>query len=216
MLVCENISLGYGANVIVQNLTFSLHDGDYLCVIGENGSGKTTLIKTLLGLMPPVSGKITLPEGTGYLPQQTDMQKDFPAFVWEVVLSGCLGRLGWRVFYGRKHKAMALEALNSMNILQLKHKSYRELSGGQQQRVLLARALCAAKNTLVLDEPTAGLDQQTSAELYRVIADLNAKGLTIIMITHDIDAAVQNSSHILKLSKGSVFFGTREEFTGHD
>ena len=215
MITCSNISLGYGANVIVHNLSFALNDGDYLSVIGENGAGKTTLIKTLLGLMPPVSRSITLPEGAGYLPQQTDLQKDFPASVWEVVLSGCLGRLGWRAFCTRKHKALALEALNSMNILHLKNNSYRELSGGQQQRVLLARALCAAENTLVLDEPAAGLDTQTSAELYRVIAGLNAEGLTIIMITHDINAAVKYSSHILRLSKGRAFFGTKEEFIGH-
>ena len=167
MVTCENLSLGYGGSVILSGLSFALNDGGYLCVIGENGAGKSTLIRTLLGLVPPLSGRVRIPEGVGYLPQQTEMQKDFPASVWEVVLSGCQGRLGWRPFYSRKDNARALDAMSRMNILNLKAKCYRELSGGQQQRVLLARALCAAKCLLVLDEPANSLGEKYSSALRR-------------------------------------------------
>lgn len=200
MIVCENLSLGYGARVIVRNLSFTLNDGDYLCVIGENGSGKSTLLKAMLGLIAPLSGSIRGAEGAGYLPQQSEAQKDFPASVGEVVMSGFVGRLGWKAFYTREEKLKAREAMRLMNILELKARCFSELSGGQRQRVLLARALCAARNVLVLDEPVAGLDPEAASDMYRVIHELNNTGLTVIMVTHDVETALKFANRTLNLN----------------
>lgn len=203
---CLDLSLGYGSNVIVSGLNFSVNAGDYLCIIGENGSGKTTLMKTILGLQAPTSGKIIFGEGItskeiGYLPQQTEVQKDFPASVWEVVLSGFQGRCGLRPFYKKSEKNFARQAIQRMGIEEITAHCYRELSGGQQQRVLLARALCSTRKIIFLDEPVSGLDPQASSEMYKLIEELNlSDGITIIMISHDIEAALKYSSHILKIS----------------
>ncbi|MBQ7558633.1 MAG: ABC transporter ATP-binding protein [Synergistaceae bacterium] len=203
---CLDLSLGYGSNVIVSGLNFSVNAGDYLCIIGENGSGKTTLMKTILGLQAPASGKIIFGGGItskeiGYLPQQTEVQKDFPASVWEVVLSGFQGRCGLRPFYNKSEKNFARQAVQKMGIEEITAHCYRELSGGQQQRVLLARALCSTRKIIFLDEPVSGLDPQASSEMYKLIEELNRNdGITIIMISHDIEAALKYSSHILKIS----------------
>ena len=145
-LTCSKLALGYEGHVVLKGLDFSVNAGDYLCIVGENGSGKSTLMKTILGLIKPVDGKITWGEGLreneiGYLPQQTVVQKDFPATVREIVLSGCQGRAGRRPFYSRADKELARENMERMRILPFARRCYRELSGGQQQRVLLARAL---------------------------------------------------------------------------
>lgn len=212
----SDLALGYDAHVILKGLSFKVEDGSYLCIVGENGSGKTTLMKTLLGLQPPAGGSIELGEGLkkneiGYLPQQTQIQRDFPASVREVVLSGCQGRCGLRPFYSKEEKALAEENIRRMDIEALAGRCYRELSGGQQQRVLLARALCAARKVLLLDEPVSGLDPKVTAEMYALIQKLNKKGMTIIMISHDIAAAVRYATHILHIGD-AVFFGTREEY----
>lgn len=216
-LTCENLSLGYDAREIIHGLTFSVHEGDYLCIIGENGSGKSTLMKTILGLHAPMSGRILTGDGLkwneiGYLPQQTVVQRDFPASVEEIVLSGCQGRCGMRPFYNKEEKQLAVQNMEKMNILNLKKRCYRELSGGQQQRVLLARALCATRKLLLLDEPVSGLDPKVTGEMYRLIEELNKKEkITILMISHDIHAAMTYASHILHIGK-EIFFGTREEY----
>lgn len=216
-ITCQNLTLGYEGRAILQNLNFTVQAGDYLCIVGENGAGKSTLMRTLLHLQPPLAGSISLGEGLGprdigYLPQQTLVQRDFPASVWEVVLSDCQGRSGWRPFYSRRDKALARRALRRLEAEELAGRCYRELSGGQQQRVLLARALCAAQKVLLLDEPVSGLDPKVTAEMYRLIAELNRRdGLTIIMISHDIQAAVSYASHILHIGQ-PVFFGTRQEY----
>ena len=163
LLSLKNVSVGYEGKAVAKNISFSVSSGDYLCIIGENGAGKSTLIKTLLSLKAPVSGEIKFANSfsktsIGYLPQQTDAQKDFPATVWEVAVSGCLGRCGFRPFYSKEQKETAKKWLERLEIFNLKNKSYRALSGGQKQRVLLARALCAAKGLILLDEPAAGLD----------------------------------------------------------
>lgn len=220
-LTCENLTLGYDGNVIVENLDFSIDEGDYLCIVGENGSGKSTLMKTILGLQPPVSGKIITGDGLnrseiGYLPQQTDVQRDFPASVREIVLSGCQARCGVRPFYSKEEKALAESNMEKMGITQYAKRCYRELSGGQQQRVLLARALCATQKLLLLDEPVSGLDPKVTAEMYNLIEELNSKdNITIIMISHDISAAVRYASHILHIDK-TVFFGTTQEYLQSD
>ena len=216
-ITCKNLTLGYENRAIQENLNFSINAGDYLCIVGENGSGKSTLMKTLLHLQPPISGTIELGDGLhkneiGYLPQQTLVQRDFPASVKEIVLSGCQGRCGWRPFYNKEDKEIARKAMEKMMIQDLQDRCYRELSGGQQQRVLLARALCAAKKILLLDEPVSGLDPKVTAEMYQLIEDLNKKDeITIIMISHDIEAAVRYATHILHIGE-HCFFGTKKQY----
>ena len=216
-ITCKNLNLGYENRAIQENLNFSINAGDYLCIVGENGSGKSTLMKTLLHLQPPISGTIELGDGLrkneiGYLPQQTLVQRDFPASVKEIVLSGCQGRCGWRPFYNKEDKEIARKAMEKMMIQDLQDRCYRELSGGQQQRVLLARALCAAKKILLLDEPVSGLDPKVTAEMYQLIEDLNKKDeITIIMISHDIEAAVRYATHILHIGE-HCFFGTKKQY----
>ncbi len=215
-LTCENLTLGYEGKEIISGLSFSVSKGDYLCIVGENGSGKSTLMKTILGLHSPMKGKITTGDGLlqteiGYLPQQTLVQKDFPASVREIVVSGFQGKCGIRPFYTKAEKRAALENMKRMSVDDLQKRCYRELSGGQQQRVLLARALCATQKMLLLDEPVSGLDPKVTAEMYSLIAKLHKEGITIIMISHDIEAALRYSTHILHIG-GDVFFGTKEKF----
>lgn len=220
LLKCENLSFAYDGVTVVSDLNFTVEDGNYLCIIGENGAGKSTLIKGLLRLKKPSSGKVEMGEGLkateiGYLPQQTQIQKDFPASVREVVLSGCLNRMGLRPFYSRAEKERARENMEALEILDLQDQCYRDLSGGQQQRVLLARALCATRKILLLDEPVTGLDPMAAAEMYNLVYELNQEGITIIMISHDIVAAVRYATHILHIGS-KVFFGTKEEYLMSD
>lgn len=215
----ENLTLGFEGQAVTENLNFEVSRGDYLCIVGENGSGKSTLMKTILKLRNPIMrGSITMGDGLaateiGYLPQQTDVQKDFPASVREVVLSGCLGRKGWHPFYTKADYARADRNMERLGITHLARESYRYLSGGQQQRVLLARALCATESMLLLDEPVAGLDPAATAEMYDIIGRLNKEeGITIIMVSHDITQALGQASHILHLAKEPLFFGTKEAY----
>ena len=218
LLTAQNVTLGYDNTTVVEDLNFDVNSGDCLCIVGENGSGKTTLMKTILRLKNSLSGKIFTGEGLrqneiGYLPQQTEVQRDFPASVWEIVLSGCLNKCGIRPFYSKKEKMLARENMERMGIAHLEKRCYRELSGGQQQRVLLARALCATSKMLLLDEPVAGLDPKATAELYELIDKLNKEyGITVIMISHDISAAVKYASHILHISHKPLFFGKTEDY----
>lgn len=215
-LTVSDVSLGYDSNVLLEHLSFEVNAGDYLCIVGENGSGKTTLMKTLLGLQKPLSGSISFGDGLkaneiGYLPQQTEVQRDFPASVREIVRSGCQGRVGLRPFYSKEEKALAEANMERMGITKFAKRCYRELSGGQQQRVLLARALCATQKVLLLDEPVAGLDPKVTADLYDLIAGLHKEGITVIMVSHDIDAAVRYATHILHVDN-DIFFGTKEAY----
>ena len=192
-IICQNLSVGYDSKIILENLSFEVNKGDYLCIVGENGSGKTTLIKSILGLIPTISGKLETGDGLksneiGYLPQQTIVQRDFPASVREIVLSGCQGRMGLRPFYSKSDKLLAEENMRKMEITDLSKRCYRELSGGQQQRVLLARALCATQKLLLLDEPVSGLDPRVTAGMYQTI-----------------------KSHILHIGH-TIFYGTTEEY----
>ena len=213
-LVCENLTIGYEDGAVASGISFNVDAGDYLCILGENGSGKTTLMKTLLQLIEPLDGNIELKVGNdgciGYMPQATRVQKDFPASVEEIVLSGCLKKTGKNPFFKKSHKVQAHVNMKKMNICDLAKQSYRNLSGGQQQRVLLARALCAAEDMLLLDEPTAGLDVASTAEMYEYINKLNKEGMTIIMISHDLEA-VKYATHILEFDE-TIDFMTREEY----
>ena len=216
-LICHNLTLGYDGQSVLQGLSFTVSAGDYVCVVGENGSGKSTLMKAILGLLAPMKGTIAFGEGLshnqiGYLPQQTVVQRDFPASVWEIVLSGLQGRRGFSPFYTAAEKEKTRAAMERLGIKGFEKRCYRELSGGQQQRVLLARALCAAEKVLLLDEPVSGLDPVVTAEMYSLISDLNKKdGVTIIMISHDISVAMQEASHILHIGE-EIFFGRREDY----
>ena len=221
LLTCEKIALGYDGNVILQDLSFQVEQGAYLCIVGENGSGKSTLMRTILGLQPALDGTISTGDGLkqteiGYLPQQTVVQRDFPASVQEIVLSGCQSRCGLRPFYNKEEKATAKAAMEKMGITALAKRCYRELSGGQQQRVLLARALCATKKLLLLDEPVSGLDPKVTMEMYHLIETLNREdGITVIMISHDMEAAVKYATHVLHVGK-HLWFGTKEDYLNSD
>ena len=217
---CKDLTLGYDGRAVAENLNFEAEKGDYLCIIGENGTGKSTLIKTLLGLNKPLSGEIKReaslsPRRIGYMPQKTPMQKDFPASVREVVLSGCLGGKGFWSFYTKADRKKAAEVMERLDISGLADRCIRELSGGQQQRVFLARAMCAAKDVLLVDEPCAGLDAGGSAELYALLDELHrADGMTVLMVTHDLEAAGVYADKILKLGHAgnNRFYRTREEY----
>ena len=215
---CKDVTLGYENKVVAKNLNFKIDQGDYLCVVGENGTGKSTLIKTLLGLIKPLNGEVIANvqgknhKGVGYLPQQTEVQKDFPASVREIVLSGCQNHLGFWPFYRTKEKKYAEEMMKKLQITHLSKRCYRELSGGQQQRVLLARALCATRKILLLDEPVSGLDPQMTEEMYRLIEKINREDkITIIMISHDIRGAMEYASHILQIGQ-EVIFESKENY----
>ena len=220
LITVRDLSLGYDSRIIAEGLNFTVNAGDYLCIVGENGSGKTTLMKTLLHLQEPAGGEIRTGDGLknneiGYLPQQTIVQKDFPASVREIVLSGCQGRCGLRPFYNKEEKRLAEENMERMGISDLADRCYRELSGGQQQRVLLARALCATRKVLLMDEPVSGLDPMVTEEMYELIRELHKEGITVIMISHDIAAAVRYATHILHIGS-TIFYGTKEEYLESD
>lgn len=215
-IICKDLTIGYDRQVVLEGINFEVNKGDYLCIVGENGSGKSTLMKTLLGLTPRLSGEIVFGDELrqtelGYLPQQTEVQKDFPASVKEIVLSGCQSRMGLRPFYNKEEKKLAAENMERMGISDFKDRSYRNLSGGQQQRVLLARALCSTRKLLLLDEPVSGLDPKVTQDMYELIESLNKEGITIVMISHDMEAALDYSSHILYIGK-HLFFGNKDDF----
>lgn len=218
LIKCEHVDLGYENQDAVINVNMEVCPGDYLCIVGENGSGKSTLIKGLLGLLKPSGGKLTVAEelkttGIGYLPQQTAAQKDFPASVREVVLSGCLSRRGRRPFYSKTEKDIASANMEKLGITQLANQCYRELSGGQQQRVLIARALCATRELLILDEPITGLDPMAIQDFYSMIRKLNREDkVAIIVVSHDLRNAVEEANKILHLQKQVLFYGPAHDY----
>ena len=214
----ENLSLKYGNRVLFKDLNFSIYEGDYFCIAGENGSGKTTLMNAILGMKEPAEGKITISNdiknGIGYLPQQKSLQKDFPASVYEVVISGFQKKRGFRPFYNNKEKEIADKNMKRLGILDIKKQCFSELSGGQQQRVLISRALCATDKIILLDEPVTGLDKETTEEMYKIINELNDEGVTIVMISHDVYATIRYASRVLHLGS-KVFVGTNEDYKNY-
>lgn len=217
-IICRNVTLGYDGTTVCEHVNLEVNAGDYLCIVGDNGSGKSTLMKALLGIHPPIAGEIIKGDGIGigsigYLPQQSELQRDFPATVREVTLSGCVGRLRRKFFYSNEDKLLAHDCMKRLSICELADRPYSELSGGQQQRTLLARALCAAKKIILLDEPVSGLDPAASADMYEVINSLNRdSGITVIMITHDVFAAVKYASSILHMGENPHFFESVAEY----
>ena len=221
LINCEDLSIGYNKSQIVEGLSFSVDAGDFLCIVGENGSGKSTLLKSLLGLNRPISGKIVFGDGLdckkiGYLPQQTAVQRDFPASAYEIVLSGTLTRGAWSPFYTKKQKKLALDSMERLGIAHLKDRCFRELSGGQRQRVLLSRAICATERLIVLDEPVAALDADAAKEMYAAIESLNNDGIAVIMVSHDSEEAIRRATHVLHVSHRPKFFGTASDYAETD
>ena len=218
LIVCQDVSLGYEGQSVLTHFNLTIRSGDYLCILGDNGSGKSTLLRGILGLLPPQSGKILrapeLEQGAvGYLPQQTRAQKDFPATVFEVVLSGCLNKKGIHFFYSGAQKSQALMNMGKLGILELKDACYRDLSGGQQQRVLLARALCSASRLLILDEPITGLDPAAAQDLYKTLAYLNqTEQMAIVMVTHDWKTALRSAKTVLHIGRSGTFLGSVEDY----
>ena len=218
LIKCENVSIGYEGQTVVKDLDFQIDPGDYLCIVGENGSGKSTLVRSLLGLKNVEKGQIIYGDGLkqteiGYLPQQTDVPKDLPASAYEVVRSGRLNSRGFHPFYTAADRKAAVEKMDLLGIRDLAKQCFRDLSGGQKQRVLLARALCATKSLLLLDEPVTGLDPIVTGEFYQLIRRINREsGIAVVMVSHDIESAVKDASHILHLQETALFFGTTEEY----
>jgi len=218
LLECKNISVTYDKSPVITDVNFSVEQGDYLCIVGENGSGKSTLIKTILGIVNKSSGEILFADDfskheIGYLPQTSSIRSDFPASVWEVVLSGCLNNTGKKPFYSSKEKDLAERNMALLGITELKKECYNTLSGGQRQKVLLARALCASSRLLILDEPTTGLDPIATPEFYKTVKRLNKEqNITVIAVTHDINTALCDSNKILHLSHKGHFFGDTSDY----
>ena len=216
-IACRDLQLGYDGQVVTEGINFDVEEGDYLCIIGENGAGKSTLMKALMNLNKPMGGEIVFSDDVkrneiGYLPQNKEFQRDFPASVQEIVISGCLSKCGLRPFYNREEKRTAEENMKKMDVWELRKKCYRELSGGQQQRVLLARALCATGKLLLLDEPVTGLDYKVTCEFYGLLSDLNRSGVSIVMVSHDLEEAMGHANKILQIGREQVFFGDKNEY----
>ena len=218
ILTCKNLSIAYQNKIALKQISFQIHTGDYTCIVGKNGAGKSSLLKGILGLVPIQSGNIIFDEGLrqteiGYLPQQNHTQQNFPASVFEIVLSGCLNQRGWRPFYTKKEKEKALYNLELLEIIALKNTAFQELSGGQQQRVLMARALCATEKLLILDEPATGLDHIVMQKFYSLLEQLNQKQqLSILMISHDVHTAIKYADKILHLDHKMLFFGNTKDY----
>lgn len=218
LLSVKDLAISYEGKRIIENVSFEVEEGDFLVIFGENGSGKSSLVKVLLNLKAPLEGEVSFMEGfnrneIGYLPQLLPRQKDFPASAWEVVISGCLNKMGRRPFYGKKEKEAAKKNMELLGVYNLRKECFRSLSGGQMQRVLLARALCAAGRLLLLDEPVSGLDISATADFYEAICKINQSGVAVIMVSHDIHTSLSVAKHVLKLGRGGeLFFGTPEEY----
>ena len=217
VIVCKNLTVRNERTLALDDVSFSVHKGEFLTIVGENGAGKSTLVKTILGMTAPDAGSVETDAGTagriGYMPQQSSAQRDFPASVREVVLSGCVGGTGFLPFYSRAQKAAARANMDMLGVTPFAKKNYRALSGGQQQRVLLCRALCAAGEVLLLDEPTTGLDPLVTKELYTTVKHLSVEhGMTVIMVSHDVDAALRYSDRILHLATSLRFIGTPQDY----
>lgn len=217
ILKVTDLKIGYNGTTVIDNLSFQVEEGDYLCIVGENGTGKTTLIKGILGLISPYSGQVEYSDGLcrnhiGYLSQQQKASKDFPASVSEIVMSGFLNNKVISFGYSKKEREEATRIMKKVGVDSYVKKSFSELSGGQQQRVLLARALCAAKKLILLDEPTSALDPLATADFYSIVKNLSNEGMAVIMVSHDVMSAVRNATHILHLSSDSYFFGTTHEY----
>ena len=219
LIKCCNIEFKYDSKQILKDVSFEINNGDYVCIVGENGTGKSTLLNIISGVLKPSAGNVefadkVLKKKIGYLPQQNQIQNNFPASVYEVVLSGCVNKLKLFPFYTRREKQIATYNINLLGISDIKNKSFHELSGGQKQRVLLARALCSSENILLLDEPVSGLDPVVTESFYDTLQHLNVEhGTTIVMVSHDIKKSLEYATHILFLQQETFVFGKKCDFS---
>ena len=215
LMEAKHLDIGYGKKVIYGGLNFSVKAGDFICIVGPNGAGKSTLVKTLLGLIKPLNGEIRfygLKRGLiGFLPQEIKIDENFPATVFEIVLSGNLNRLGKRAFFNQDERKHALSKMKLVGISELKDRHFVELSGGQRQKVMLARALTATQDLLILDEPSNSLDRKSTKELYATLKKINQNGITIMMITHDLDHGNLIGNKILAL-RDTFYYGATDDF----
>ncbi len=213
-LECKNLTLGYGTKTVIENLSFSVNKGDYLCIVGENGSGKSTLLKCILGLNKGYTGEIIKETRIGYLPQKSEIQSNFPATIEEVVLSGTISNNVRSVFYKKEDKERAMQVMQILGIYDIRKKCFADLSGGQQQRVLIARALCATKDIIILDEPTNGLDPSIAKQIYELLEKLKKEeNITILMVSHDIERALKYADTVVELIDGRItFIGNPQEY----
>ena len=218
LIKCNNIEFKYDGKEILKNISFEVNKGDYLCIIGENGSGKSTLLNIISGVLKPNNGTVTLDSNLskkeiGYLPQKSEIYENFPASVYEVVISGCVNKLSIIPFCRRKEKQIANYNMNLLEISNIKNKCFHELSGGQKQRVLLARTLCSTRDIILLDEPVSGLDPIITESFYNVVNHLNNEhGTTVVMVSHDIQNCFKYASHILYIGKELFYYGSKSDF----
>ena len=203
ILTVKKLQVSYDKVNVFSNLSFEVREGDFICIVGQNGAGKSTLIKTLLGSIKQSKGEIIFHnlkrKFIGYMPQESKVDKNFPASVSEIVYSG--------TFYGEEEGKVVSECLKELKISDLTKRHFADLSGGQRQKVLLARALAATSKLLILDEPSNNLDFKSKMELYDNLLKLNKKGITILMVTHDLDHKNLIGNKILALSGKEYFFG---------
>lgn len=202
----KNLSFGYySGHEILKDINMKVHEGDFLCIVGENGSGKSTLMKCILGLNKVTKGEVTVNGRIGYLPQMTEVQNNFPATIEEIVLSGTLPDHIKSVIYKKEDKQKAKEIMEKLELYEMRKKCFYELSGGQKQRVLIARSLCATDKTILLDEPVNGLDPKIVLEIYELLQELNKnQGITIIMVSHDVDRALNYATRVIEVEDGKI------------
>ena len=215
----DHVSFAYAGTAVLEDVSFAIPRGDYVGVVGPNGGGKTTLVKILLGLLKPQSGRVAISgaaAGTraarrdiGYVPQRTAPDAAaFPATVYEIVESG---RMAKKSIFGSmraEDRRAVTDALKTAGIAHLKNRLMAELSGGERQRAWIARALAANPHILILDEPFAGVDAGAQKEFYAFLKDLNAQGLTILFVSHDIDVIMHEARSLLCLNRGLLCFGS--------
>lgn len=219
ILSVKDLNFNYGKIKILKDINFELDKGDYLGIIGANGSGKTTLIKVLLGLLQPSSGTVVYHQNIlednalGYVPQKTfGDHQNFPATVKEIVRTGLLANKGFLKQYNDEDNKKVVEILNRLNLCDLKNRKINKLSGGQQQRVLLARSLVSNPRVLILDEPTSALDPEVREDFYQLLETVNKSGVTIILISHDLQSIEPYLNKVLLLDRKILFFGNPKDF----
>ena len=204
----KNLSYSYPAKKdALKNVNLKVKKGSFTCIVGENGSGKSTLLKCILGLNKGYTGEIEKETHIGYLPQKSEIQTNFPASIEEVVLSGTISNNIKSVFYKKEDKEIAKNIMEKLDIYSIRKKCFADLSGGQQQRVLIARALCACKDIIILDEPTNGLDPSIAKQIYQLLDELKKnEKITILMVSHDIERALNYADTVIELTNGEITF----------
>ena len=208
LIKTKNLSFSYPAKKdALKNVNLKVKKGSFTCIVGENGSGKSTLLKCILGLNKTYTGEIEKETHIGYLPQKSEIQSNFPASIEEVVLSGTISNNIKSVFYKKEDKEIAKNIMEKLDLYNIRRKCFADLSGGQQQRVLIARALCATKDIIILDEPTNGLDPSIAKQIYELLDELKKnEKITILMVSHDIERALNYADTVIELMNGEITF----------